>query len=188
MVTSCRRAEVGLSLSRACGARRRWWWLCAQGKEYEELEAEAKEECDRLREVAEELKEQAEAAQSETDLKRETSRKLKEEIIDNDRLTVANLNRIKHLEELCEKQQAALEEAEGENSELRKELSTAINPQEAEEEITALRELLTERESQLMSLSRRLADFEHGSPEGRRHSFLDRLGASMKTHVASSSA
>ena len=36
--------------------------------------------------------------QAETDLKRETSRKLKEEIIDNDRLTVANLNRIKQLE------------------------------------------------------------------------------------------
>ena len=32
------------------------------------------------------------------DLKRETSTKLKEEIIDNDRLTVANLNRIKTLE------------------------------------------------------------------------------------------
>ena len=37
-------------------------------------------------------------AQEETELKRETSRKLKEEIIDNDRLTCANLNRIKMLE------------------------------------------------------------------------------------------
>ena len=39
-----------------------------------------------------------------------TQRKLKEEIIDNDRLTVANLNRIKHLEALVEQHKQALEE------------------------------------------------------------------------------
>ena len=48
--------------------------------------------------------EECAACQDETDLKRETSRKLKEEVIDNDRLTLANLNRIKHLEAQLEQQ------------------------------------------------------------------------------------
>ena len=38
---------------------------------------------------------QVSSCQDETDLKRETSKKLKEEVIDNDRLTLANLNRIR---------------------------------------------------------------------------------------------
>lgn len=51
-----------------------------------------------------ELEAEVSACMDETDLKRETSRKLKEEVIDNDRLTLANLNRIKHLEAQLEQQ------------------------------------------------------------------------------------
>ena len=54
--------------------------------------------CDRLREEGLNVVRKLAEAEEETDLKREASRKLKEEVIDNDRLTVANLNRIKHLE------------------------------------------------------------------------------------------
>ncbi len=57
-------------------------------------------------------------ASRQTDLKRQTQRKLKEEIIDNDRLTVANLNRIKSLEQLVEQHKSALIESEGENAQV----------------------------------------------------------------------
>ena len=50
------------------------------------------------------------ACRDETDLKRETSRKLKEEVIDNDRLTLANLNRIKQLEAQLAEISAQLDE------------------------------------------------------------------------------
>lgn len=166
--------------------------LEAKTKECEDMEREAQEECSRLREEGEEVTRQLTELQQAADLKVETSRKLKEEIIDNDRLTVANLNRIKLLESHVEQHKAALEESEAENTELRAELQKSVSSEEAEEEIQALRELLVEREKQLLSMSRRLQDVGDGyggSPAAmRRDSFLDRIGSSMKTHLASSSA
>ena len=76
-----------------------------------------------MQDKCEAMLEAMEEAQQETDLKRQTSRKLKEEIIDNDRLTVANLNRIKSLEALLEQHKAALAEAEEENETLKEELA-----------------------------------------------------------------
>ena len=73
-------------------------------------------------------------------------------------LTVANLNRIKHLEALVDQHKAALEEAENENEELRGELqrsaSEVLGNEEAEEEAKVLREVLAEREAQLISLTK----------------------------------
>ena len=171
-----------------------------------ELEEEAEAECDRLREESQQAIRKAREAQvrialtpsshapcpllshthplhscsqQETDLKRETSRKLKEEIIDNDKLTVANLNRIKHLEALVDQHKSALDEAETENHELREQLVGAVDAKAAEEESSTLRELLAEREGQLLVMSRRLSDALDGIPE-RRHSsssdFLHRFG------------
>ena len=148
-----------------------------------EMEAEAEAECERLRDEGLEAMRGLRDAQEETDLKRETSRKLKEEIIDNDRLTVANLNRIKSLEALVDQHKAALDEAENENEGLRTELEKTIgqaadNHAQAEENET-LRDLLTEREAQIMSLSRRLSEAIDGGenyPRGvRRDSFFDQF-------------
>ena len=148
-----------------------------------EMEAEAEAECERLRDEGLEAMRGLRDAQEETDLKRETSRKLKEEIIDNDRLTVANLNRIKSLEALVDQHKAALDEAESENEGLRTELEKTIgqaadNHAQAEENET-LRDLLTEREAQIMSLSRRLSEAIDGGenyPRGvRRDSFFDQF-------------
>jgi hypothetical protein len=135
-------------------------------------------------------------AQKETELKRETSRKLKEEIIDNDRLTVANLNRIKNLEIEIEETRKLCEKLDDENEELREELGKSLKDEGAsaalEREVEMLRELLSEREQQVRSLSLRLADASSGSgagsggfgsssgfnssSSGRRESILDRLG------------
>ena len=60
-----------------------------------------------------ELEAEVAACRDETDLKRETSRKLKEEVIDNDRLTLANLNRIKQLEAQLVEISAQLDEQVG---------------------------------------------------------------------------
>ena len=84
--------------------------IARQNERMKEMEAEAEAECERLRDEGLEAIRKLRDAQEETDLKRETSRKLKEEIIDNDRLTVANLNRIKHLEALVDQHKAALDE------------------------------------------------------------------------------
>lgn len=151
--------------------------LEAQKQRVKEVEEAAEAECEQMRERSEAIIERLEAAQQETDLKRETQRKLKEEIIDNDRLTLANLNRIKALEQLVEEQKAALAEADGENEQLREELSKSMTSTDAEEEVTALRELLEERESQLMTMSHRLSDVLSGNSENtrRRDSFIDRL-------------
>ena len=130
--------------------------FCAQN--IKDIEAEAEEECERLRSEGEAIVRQLQSATEETDLKRETSRKLKEEIIDNDRLTVANLNRIKSLEAMVEQHSTALEEAEDENTKLRAELAQSIDPAEAAREMEGLRDLLAEREAQLMAMSRRLQD------------------------------
>jgi chromosome segregation ATPase len=171
-----------------------------QTKRIEEVEAEAEEECERLRAESMAVVSRLQEAEEETDLKRETQRKLKEEIIDNDRLTLANLNRIKTLESQLDQQKDALldaerendtlredleksihqtEEAEHENKTLREELGKSIHQTDeaAEEEVTALRELLEEREAQLMAMSHRLSDALSSNAENtrRRDSFIDRL-------------
>lgn len=157
------------------------------------MEQAAEDECERLREESRAATRKLLSAQEETDLKRETSRKLKEEIIDNDRLTVANLNRIKHLEALVEQHKQALDEAETENGELRQELGKSVDHEELVEkqqaQLEALQEvlhereeLLHEREAQILALSRRLSEsnaFEAevggGGRGGRRDSFLERF-------------
>ncbi|KOO23622.1 hypothetical protein Ctob_007736 [Chrysochromulina tobinii] len=154
------------------------------------------EEINEMNEEREKLVEIVDEAQKETELKRETSRKLKEEIIDNDRLTVANLNRIKNLEIEIEETRKLCEKLDDENEELREELGKSLKDEGAsaalEREVEMLRELLSEREQQVRSLSLRLADASSGSgagsggfgsssgfnssSSGRRESILDRLG------------
>ena len=97
----------------------------AKDKELREVAEEAEEEVERLKDEKFAAAEKLRAAEEETDLKREASRKLKEEIIDNDRLTVANLNRIKQLEATVEQHKEALKEVEHENEDLRAELEKA---------------------------------------------------------------
>ena len=145
------------------------------------------EELERLRDEGNVMRKMLEEAQEETDLKRQASRKLKEEIIDNDRLTVANLNRIKLLESSLEQYKAALAESEEENEALKSELNKSVqlgqDSEDQEQEISELRSLLAERESQLISMSARLSDREACMREGpygggenrRRDSFMDRL-------------
>lgn len=157
----------------------------AKDKELREVAEEAEEEVERLKDEKFAAAEKLRAAEEETDLKREASRKLKEEIIDNDRLTVANLNRIKQLEATVEQHKEALKEVEHENEDLRAELEKAAAlgeaASEAEEEVASLRELLNERESQLVALSRRMTDVLEerdamSPPAGaRRDSFFNRL-------------
>jgi len=167
--------------------------LAMTQKKLLETETEAEEECERLREQGMEVLRKLQQAQDETDLKRETSRKLKEEIIDNDRLTVANLNRIKHLEQLVEQHKHALEESEQENEELRGELAKTLQTEESSaealEEVSTLRELLAEREAQVASMSQKLADAHGGnvlsSSAARRESLLDRFGLSAKSYSSS---
>ncbi len=173
-----------------------------------EMEAQEQQHKDELQELIEERDKMLQAyeeAQNETELKRETSRKLKEEIIDNDRLTVANLNRIKNLELELEETRTLCEKLDGENDELREELSKSIKEDGTsaalEQEVATLRELLVEREQQLLSLSQRLAESGGGtsggsggfsggssgfnsSSVGRRDSILDRLGLSHKGPTA----
>ena len=159
----------------------------AQERRLAEMEAEAEEELERLRDEGNVMRKMLEEAQEETDLKRQASRKLKEEIIDNDRLTVANLNRIKLLESSLEQYKAALAESEEENEALKSELNKSVqlgqDSEDQEQEISELRSLLAERESQLISMSARLSDREACMREGpygggenrRRDSFMDRL-------------
>ena len=150
-----------------------------------ETEGAARETMDALKEENEAMLEALQEAQSETELKRETSRKLKEEIIDNDRLTVANLNRIKQLEANTEDLRDQVDGLEKENDNLREELSKSVSV-DADEEITVLRELLAEREGQLVSLTQRLADTT-GPPTtsaARRESILDRLGMKQFSSTA----
>jgi len=122
----------------------------------------------------------AEAAREEASLKRETSKALKEEVIENDRLTIANRNRIKALETDLD---AAREEKR----------SLAVRAAEAE----AVREVLGQREAVIKALMERLeaaagaaspgvrALLERGQsqPEAARaatpaKSFFERLSAS----------
>jgi len=87
-------------------------------------------------------------AETETDVKRQTSLKLKAEVIENDRLTMATLNRVKQLE-------SDLRESRREVAKLRSAGSTNGLAKQAEE-VRALQELLQEREAMVLSLSRRL--------------------------------
>jgi len=82
-------------------------------------EAEAREQMEQAQEAVEEMQERVERAEAETDLKREASRKLKEEVIGNDRLTVANLNRIKTLEAQLQEQADTIEQLEQQNEQMR---------------------------------------------------------------------
>lgn len=136
--------------------------IAQQQKRMDEMESEHAAECDRLRDEGEDAVEAMREAEAETDLKRLASRKLKEEIIDNDRLTVANINRIRHLEALVDQHKAALDEADSENAELRSELERSIevghDAKESAEEVATLRDLLAEREGQLLSMSRRMSE------------------------------
>ena len=113
---------------------------------------------------------------------------------------MAHLNRIKQLEKVVEEHKAALDEVEGENAELRAELAKSVDPAEAEAENATLREMLEEREKQVLAMSRRLSEAladDHdkqerrtsggfpmatGSvPGARRDSFLDRFGLTSRT-------
>uniref|UniRef100_A0A7S2GN15 Myosin tail domain-containing protein n=1 Tax=Haptolina brevifila TaxID=156173 RepID=A0A7S2GN15_9EUKA len=144
-----------------------------------------------------------EEAQQETELKRETNMKLKDEIIGNDHLTVANLNRIKHLEQENTKINQHADLLEQENEELREELLKNKDEKEngaSDDEVKELKAVLAEREAQLISISHRLAEATGGnnagsgagsgagiggmlSPIGRRDSSLmERFGfANMKS-------
>jgi len=170
--------------------------LDAQKTVMSEMKDQHKEECDELVEEREKILQAFEDAQNETELKRETSRKLKEEIIDNDRLTVANLNRIKNLEAELEETRGLCEKLDGENDELREELSKSVKDDSKEnaleDEVAALREMLGEREAQLMSLTQRMAEggFERapgsrGTLGGARESLMDRLGIGHKSMPSS---
>ncbi|KAL1498921.1 hypothetical protein AB1Y20_013442 [Prymnesium parvum] len=63
-----------------------------------EVESKAREQLEEMEDALQEMQERVAKAEEERDLKREAAHKLKEEVIGNDRLTVANLNRIKSLE------------------------------------------------------------------------------------------
>lgn len=171
----------------------------------EEVKVAVEREAELMRRCRE-LEEEVAACKDETDLKRETSRKLKEEVIDNDRLTLANLNRIKHLEAQLGEISAQLDEQVGETEAVQQELS--ISNQElaasrkqlakldetSRDEIEGLQELLVEREKLVQALGRegprepsrhsqeveaRRDSFEVGrreSHEARRESLLERIG------------
>ena len=68
------------------------------------------------------------------------------------------------MEALVDQHKTALDEAETENHELREQLVGAVDAKAAEEESSTLRELLAEREGQLLVMSRRLSDALDGIP------------------------
>ena len=137
---------------------------------------EAQQKYDELAQRFEEQDELMREAQVETELKRETASKLKNEVIDNDRLTVANLNRIKQLEAQLEAERGMVGALERENEELRDEETRKARAYgEQAEQLEALQELLQERESMVEELSQKLLDVR--SPAvARRDSLLDRFG------------
>ena len=109
-------------------------------RQLDEQAEEAKEQIDELEARCREQQEELNAATEETELKRASAAKLKEEVIGNDRLTVANLNRIKMLEAQLDEERQANEELARENDELRGRPSA--------EKVDALQEMLGEREQQ----------------------------------------
>ena len=114
---------------------------------------------------------------------------MKEEIIDNDRLTCANLNRIKQLEAALASEHELVKTLETENEELR----DAVEAGRREEgEATNLREALAERESelaerenQLLSLSHRISENSsmNKDPLSRRDSLMGRIGGFGKHFI-----
>jgi len=172
----------------------------------EGTEEACKEEIESMQDKCEVMMHALDEAQKETDLKRETNQKLKEEIIGNDHLTVANLNRIKFLEHENDKVKQHMEALDTENDELREELQKQAVEKEngvAESELKELKGLLAEREAQLITLSHRLAERDsaersgvltpNGSLGGRsltgslstgRDSLMERIGfGNMKTSI-----
>lgn len=168
----------------------------------EATEEACKEEIESMNDKCEAMMQALDDAQKETDLKRETNQKLKEEIIGNDHLTVANLNRIKFLEHENEKVKQHMEALDTENDELREEMQKlreemqmqAVEKENGatESELKELKGLLAEREAQLISMSHRLAEAsgERGgvlTPNGgltRRDSLMERIGfGNLKTSV-----
>jgi len=128
-------------------------------------------------------------SQEETDLKRETATALKSEVIDNDRLTVANLNRIKNLEAQLEEEREQVDTLVRDNEQLRSN----------EDKFEALQELLTEREGMCEELKELLQGREAmvedltqrlktntptPSRLDRRDSFMDRFGLASKSPFA----
>lgn len=95
----------------------------------------------------------AERAQAASDLKRECSQKLKEEVIENDKLTLATLNRIKMLEADLELSRRELEQARREEGVRAREMTT-LKEQAAETE--QMRAALRHREEASLRLSERM--------------------------------
>lgn len=97
----------------------------------------------------------AEQAQADSDLKRECSKKLKEEVIENDKLTLATLNRIKTLEAALEQSRCEADRLEDQVSALERQ-NGALADQAGEAD--RMRQLLRERETTILVLSDRLQD------------------------------
>mmetsp|Transcript_29988 Transcript_29988/g.74932 ORF Transcript_29988/g.74932 Transcript_29988/m.74932 type:complete len:153 (+) Transcript_29988:3-461(+) len=142
-----------------------------------------------MEDALQEMQERVAKAEEERDLKREAAHKLKEEVIGNDRLTVANLNRIKSLEADLQEQMGTIEQLEHQNAELRE------RADEDQAEVDSLKEVLQERERQILQLSHKLEvreamtemhnntgriDSRESTKDNpskeRRDSFLDRFG------------
>jgi chromosome segregation ATPase len=95
----------------------------------------------------------AERAQAASDLKRECSQKLKEEVIENDKLTLATLNRIKMLEADLELSRRELERTRPDEGVRAREMA-ALKEQAAENE--QMRAALRHREEASLRLSERM--------------------------------
>mmetsp|Transcript_42974 Transcript_42974/g.104466 ORF Transcript_42974/g.104466 Transcript_42974/m.104466 type:complete len:367 (+) Transcript_42974:24-1124(+) len=154
-----------------------------------EVESKAREQLEEMEDALQEMQERVAKAEEERDLKREAAHKLKEEVIGNDRLTVANLNRIKSLEADLQEQMGTIEQLEHQNAELRE------RADEDQAEVDSLKEVLQERERQILQLSHKLEvreamtemhnntgriDSRESTKDNpskeRRDSFLDRFG------------
>jgi DNA repair exonuclease SbcCD ATPase subunit len=147
-------------------------------RQLDEQAEEAKEQIDELEARCREQQEELNAATEETELKRASAAKLKEEVIGNDRLTVANLNRIKMLEAQLDEERQANEELARENDELRGRPSA--------EKVDALQEMLGEREQQLIQLSRKLEESESRENVSKLGNIGDRLSGSFKARTDNS--
>jgi len=152
--------------------------IATMQEKYELAEVAAHHKYSALQKRFNEHNELLREAQTETELKRETASKLKTEVIDNDRLTVANLNRIKLLEAELNDESALVAAFERENGELKSELRR----DDQSERLAAMEELLQEREGMVEDLQQKLADTKDKladtmSPTlSRRDSLLDRFG------------
>eukprot|EP00967_Tisochrysis_lutea_P006901 scaffold8267_cov37-Tisochrysis_lutea.AAC.4 len=102
---------------------------------------------------AEEAIREAERARAESDLKRECSQKLKEEVIENDKLTLATLNRIKMLEADLEASRRESQQYQSEILSCKREIES-LKPHASENE--RLRAVLHEREKAYLRMSERM--------------------------------